>query len=139
MDFEGDVELVDINWLKAHEQVKDKRVDKLKEMTLKWGGYTKPLLVDILTGSILDGHHRHKVGIILNLKRLPVILCDYINDDDIKLEIWPNCEKDEITKEEVISMALSEKLFPPKTSRHLLSDNLPPIHISLKILKEKND
>ena len=138
MNFEGEVELVEISWLKAHEQVKDKRVDKLKEMTLKWGGYTKPLLVDQVTGSILDGHHRHKVGMMLNLKRLPVILCDYINDDDIKLEIWPNRGKDTITKEEVIDMALSGELFPPKTSRHLLSDNLPPIHISLEILKNTN-
>jgi hypothetical protein len=139
VDFEGEIELVDIKWLKAHEQVKDKRVDKLKDMTLKWGGYTKPLLVDLVTGSILDGHHRHKVGIILNLKRLPAILCNYITDDDIKLEIWPDCGKDKITKEEVISMALSDNLFPAKTSRHLLSDNLPPIHISLKRLEKKDD
>ena len=135
MDFENNVELVDISWLKAHEEIKDNRVEKLKDMTKRWGGYTKPLLVDSKTGCILDGHHRHRVGILLNLKRLPVILCDYLNDDDIKLDVWPNCGKNHITKQEVIEMALSDNLFPPKTSRHFLSDNLPPIHVSLDELK----
>ena len=138
MDFENNVELVDINWLKAHEEIKDNRVEKLKDMTERWGGYTKPLLVDSITGCILDGHHRHRVGFLLNLKRLPVILCDYLNDDDIKLDVWPNCGKNQITKQEVIEMALSSNLFPPKTSRHFLSDNLPPIHVSLEEL-EKSD
>ena len=136
MDFENNVELVDISWLKAHEEIKDNRVEKLKDMTKRWGGYTKPLLVDSKTGCILDGHHRHRVGILLNLKRLPVILCDYLNDDDIKLDVWPNCGKNQITKQEVIEMALSDNLFPPKTSRHFLSDNLPPIHVSLDELKK---
>ena len=138
MIFEESVELVDINWLKAHEEVKEKRVEKLKEMTKRWGGYTKPLLVDSITGCILDGHHRHKVGLLLDLKRLPVILCDYLNDDEIKLEVWPNCGKNNITKKEVIDMALSDDLFPPKTSRHFLPDNMPPIHVSLELLEKEN-
>jgi hypothetical protein len=62
-----EVELVPIEWLKAHEGIRLKKVRELAEVTKKWGCYTKPLLVDKQTGTILDGHHRHQVGFILNL------------------------------------------------------------------------
>ena len=31
-------------------------------------------------------------------------------------------------------MALSSNLYPPKTTRHRISDYLPPIHVSLERL-----
>ena len=51
---EDDVMLVPVAWLKPHEEIKEKNRDKLLEMTKRWGGYTKPLLVDKQTGTILD-------------------------------------------------------------------------------------
>ena len=44
--------------LRPHEQVIQKKVDQLERMTIRWDAYTKPLLVDGATGTILDGHHR---------------------------------------------------------------------------------
>jgi len=41
-----------------------------------------------------------------------------------------------LDKSEVIEAALSGELFPPKTSRHLLSDHLPPISVPLSRLVE---
>ena len=38
------------------------------------------------------------------------------------------------TKQDVIDMALSGRLYPPKTTRHRIADYLPPIHISLEKL-----
>ena len=32
-------------------------MEKLLEMTLRWDGFTKPLIADKATGTILDGHH----------------------------------------------------------------------------------
>ena len=131
---QGDVELVDIDWLKAHEMVVEKKVKELHVMTLKWQGYTKPLLVDSRTGTILDGHHRFTVGQRLELRLIPVILIDYLQDSGIRVETWPHAEKESITKEEVIGMALSGELYPPKTSRHMLEDHLPPIMVPLESL-----
>ena len=131
-----DVQLVSIDWLKPHEEIKIKNVEQLKKMTLKWKGYTKPLLVDQITGTILDGHHRYNVGLELNLRRLPVLLCDYINDEEVQVTTWPNCGLEILTKQDVINMALSESLFPPKTSRHLLSKDVPPILVTLDELRE---
>ena len=131
----SDVELVKIKWLKAHEEVHEKKVIELFKMTLRWGGYTKPLLVDSKTGTILDGHHRYEVGKKLNLKFIPVILTDYLNDERITVTTWPNSELKTVEKEEVIKMALSNELFPPKTSKHTLSEYLPPIMVKLEELK----
>ena len=130
-----DVELVPIAWLRPHEQVKPRNVDTLHEMTLRWSAYTKPLLVDRESGTILDGHHRHQVGIRIGLSRLPVIKVDYLEDESIELDIWPASTLESLTKQQVIDMALSENVFPPKTSRHRFSDHLPPIAVPLDLLR----
>ena len=132
-----DVTLVALDWLKPHEEIKTRNRDKLLDMTKRWGGFTKPLLVDSETGSILDGHHRHSVAISLELKRVPVILIDYLQDDEITVDIWPGCGIDNITKEDVISMSLSDNLYPAKTSKHTIANHMPPIHILLDELEKE--
>jgi hypothetical protein len=131
-----DVTLVDIGWLKPHEEVKNRNRDKLLDMTIRWGGFTKPLVVDSVTGSILDGHHRYSVALSLNLKRIPVILIDYLADDEIIVDVWPNCGLEEISKSDVIAMSLSDELYPPKTSKHTFAGHIPPIHILLEDLEK---
>ena len=131
-----DVSLVDLDWLKPHEEIKIKNRDKLLEMTKKWGGFTKPLLVDSQTGSILDGHHRHSVAVCLNLKRVPAILIDYLSNDEISVDVWPGSGLDTITKQQVIDMSLSGDLYPPKTSKHTISNHMPPIHVLLEVLEK---
>ena len=132
-----DVALVDIDWLRPHEEIKIRNRDKLLDMTKRWGGFTKPLLVDSVTGAILDGHHRHSVALSLGLKRVPVILIDYLDDDEITVGVWPGCGLDSISKQDVIDMSLSENLYSPKTSKHTISNHLPPIHILLEELERE--
>ena len=132
-----DVSLVPMEWLKPHEEIKVKNRDKLLEMTKRWRGFTKPMLVDSITGAILDGHHRHSVAVSLKLKRVPAILIDYLNDEEIKVEVWPGCGLDSITKQQVIDMSLSDNLFPPKTSKHTISNHMPPIHVLLDELEKE--
>tara|TARA_B100001094_G_scaffold332223_1_gene403400 strand:- start:2347 stop:2766 length:420 start_codon:yes stop_codon:yes gene_type:complete len=130
-----DVALVPLDWLKPHEEIKTRNRDKLLDMTKRWGGFTKPLLVDSLTGSILDGHHRHSVAIAMKLKRVPVILIDYMSNDEITVDIWPGCGIDSITKDDVIAMSLSDNLYPAKTSKHTIANHMPPIHILIEELE----
>ena len=130
------VELVPVETLLPHEKVEEHRVDNLKKMTLRWRAYTKPLLVDRKTGTILDGHHRTKVAVRMELQCLPCVLVDYLEDDGISVSVWPNSGRESIQKEEVIEAALSGNLFEPKTSRHMLSDHLPPISVPLARLQQ---
>jgi|TARA_B100001996_G_C18292396_1_gene451312 ParB-like chromosome segregation protein Spo0J len=130
------VELVPLEVLRPHEQILPKKVDQLEKMTHRWNAYTKPLLIDRSTGTILDGHHRYHVAKRLELLCVPCVFIDYLEDDMIELDVWPNCGRDVITKDEVIMAALSGELFSPKTSRHRLSDHLPPIAVPLSRLRE---
>ena len=130
------VQLIPVEVLKPHEQVIQKKVDQLERMTIRWDAYTKPLLVDGATGTILDGHHRFEIARRLDLQCLPCVVVDYLDDDSITLMLWPNSDREAITKDDVIQAGLSGDLMPPKTSRHLLSDDLPPISVPLSRLMD---
>ena len=132
-----EVELVPISWLKPLEEVTPSNVDSLHDITLRWNAYTKPLLVDGRAGTILDGHHRYHVGLRIGLLRLPVIKVDYLDDKGIELDIWPGCDEEALTEQEVVEMALSGKLYPPKTSRHRYSDYLPAIAVPLDSMRSE--
>ena len=128
------VQLIPVEVLKQHEQVIQKKVDQLERMTIRWDAYTKPLLVDGATGTILDGHHRYEIARRLDLQCLPCVVVEYLEDDSITLLLWPNSDREGISKDDVIQAGLSGDLMPPKTSRHLLSDDLPPISVPLSRL-----
>ncbi|KAG3111766.1 hypothetical protein PI124_g10598 [Phytophthora idaei] len=133
----AEVQLVDVKWLKPHEQIVSwERVNGLRKATLSWDAYTEPLLVDIKTGAILDGHHRYNVALQLRLKQVPAVLVDYLGDKTIHVDVWPGCGRSHLTKEEVIAMSLSPDVFPPKTSRHRFTESLPPISIPLSVLRQ---
>ena len=117
--------------LLPHELTIPKKVDELEKMTHRWKAYVLPLVVDRNTGVILDGHHRHQVALRIGLRCLPGVLVDYQGDGSIELDVWPNCGRDSVTKEEVVQAGLTAELFDPKTSRHRLPDHLPPISVSL--------
>jgi len=129
-----EVQLVPLEVLRPHEQTILKKVNQLERMTIRWNAYTKPLLVDRETGTILDGHHRYEIAKRFDLQCLPCVLVDYILDDSISVILWPGSDQKEISKEDVLEAASSGNLFPPKTSRHLLSDDLPPISVPLSRL-----
>ena len=130
------VDLVSLEVLRPHEETIPKKVDELEKMTHRWRAYVLPLVVDKKTGVILDGHHRHQVALRLDLKCLPCVQVDYVEDNTIVLDVWPNCGRDHVSKEEVIKAGLNGELFKPKTSRHRLPDHQPPISVSLTRLKK---
>ena len=131
---EEDVKLVPVEWLKPHEEIKVKPRDKLLDMTIRWGGFTKPILVDTHTGALLDGHHRLSVAKELGLKLIPAICLDYLNSELISLELWPNANIESIDKAEVVEMCLGNELYPPKTTKHVVIYDLPPILVTLEEL-----
>lgn len=131
---EEDVRLVPVKWLKPHEEIKTKPRDKLLDMTNRWGGFTKPILVDTHTGALLDGHHRLSVAKELGLKLIPAICLDYLNSELISLELWPNANIESVDKVDVIEMCLGNELYPPKTTKHVVIYDLPPILVTLEEL-----
>tara|TARA_B110000881_G_C18577661_1_gene519684 strand:- start:1619 stop:2029 length:411 start_codon:yes stop_codon:yes gene_type:complete len=129
-----DVKLIPLELLRPHEEIIAKKVDQLEKMTIRWNAYVLPLVIDRVSGTILDGHHRYNVAKRLDLQCLPCVMVDYLQDDSIELDIWPNSDLKSLTKSEVIEAGLSGNLFAPKTSRHRLPDHLPPISMPLSRL-----
>jgi len=125
--------IVGINELKSHEELQEKLLKGLLEMIKRDGFIRKPIVVEDKHYVILDGHHRWGALRLLGCKKIPIYLVDYF-DDGIIVETWPGAVHDVVTKEEVIEMGLSDKLFPAKTTRHRFKDRLKEVKVDLKEL-----
>ena len=130
-----EVVFIDIGSLKGHEEVIPDNLAKREKKLLSKGFY-KPIIVDRSSMVILDGHHKWTAAGRLGLARVPVIMVDYLDDEGVLVEVWPNCGRDSITKTEVLEMGSSEDVFPPKTSRHPLPFEMPSISIPLGDLRD---
>ena len=129
-----DVVLVETVSLRGHEEVIPDNLETRTSKLLSKGFY-KPIIVDRESMVILDGHHKWTAAKSLGLARVPVIMVDYLIDEGVLVDVWPDCGKESITKTEVLEMGLSGDVFPPKTSRHTLPFNIPSIRIPLSELK----
>jgi hypothetical protein len=129
-----DIDLVERDSLRGHEDVIPANLDERTEKLLDRGFY-KPIVADATTMVILDGHHKWTAAGILELDKVPVVRIDYLGDASVVVDVWPGCGRDSITKNEVIEMGLSGEVFPPKTSRHGFGFELPEIQIPLDTLK----
>ncbi len=125
-----EVVLVERTTLRGHEAVISSNLEKRKAKILERGFY-KPIIVDSATLVILDGHHKWTAADILELDLVPVVKVDYLADESILVDVWPECGRESVTKQEVLEMGLSEEVFPPKTSRHIFSFPVPSIQIPL--------
>ena len=130
----GEVVIVDIGSLKGHEEVIPDNLAKREKKLLSKGFY-KPIIVDRRSMVILDGHHKWTAATSLGLVRVPVILVDYLIDEGVLVDVWPDCGRESIAKTEVLEMGVSGDVFPPKTSRHTLPFKIPSISIPLSDLE----
>lgn len=126
---------MDMAWLKPHEEVQPERVRELRAQFEASGHVDLPLLVDRVTGTILDGHHRFTVGQVLGLDRMPALLFNYLDEPRIAVDTWPDCGRENITKEEIIEIAARGERTPPKTSRHHIDVPIPMIQVALSELR----
>ena len=114
------VDKVKLNDLNPHEQVIEENLRKVLKSLKVDKRLKEPVLVDKETKVILDGHHRVKAYEILGLREIPCRLVDYSSEE---ITVEPHRNGD-ISKEEVIQKGLSESLFPPKTSKHRIFQDI---------------
>lgn len=126
-------ELVDAARLKSHEEIRPELLEKLVQ-EIKTDGYLrKPVLVEDRYFVILDGHHRFEALKELGCKRIPCYVVDYF-DEAIYLTTWPGARHTNVKKEDVLKMAADGKLYPPKTTRHIVSIELRETKVNLSEL-----
>ena len=109
--------MLDPNGLHTHEATDDDQVDVMLKLMRENGTFHPPVLVDLATKVVLDGHHRLLASKALGCKRIPCFCVDYVNDDSIRVESWRAAIS--VTKQQVIEMGLSPDVFPLKTTRHI--------------------
>lgn len=114
--------------LLPHERHDPERARTIAAEMEERGSWIKPLLVERRHLIILDGHHRWQAAALLRLPAVPVVLIGY-DDPRLTLSAWRETES--WTPQDVIACALSGRLCPIKTTRHVLSPPLPPICLSL--------
>jgi hypothetical protein len=111
--------LTESDRLAGHEKVVEERAVTRVEELLKLG-YYKPIAVDDLTGTILDGYQTTAAAKRLGLDLVAVLPVDYLSDERITGEVWPKSGRSSITKADVLEMAASGEVFPAKTSREVM-------------------
>lgn len=101
--------------LRPHEHVSWIRVFELLIKFLRTGSFDHPILIDAESRTILDGHHRHKVALILQLRSVPCYEVSYLSDT--RITVSPRRDIP-VTKELVVTRARAGILFPRKSTRH---------------------
>ncbi|MEM3055393.1 MAG: pyridoxal-phosphate dependent enzyme [Candidatus Bathyarchaeia archaeon] len=126
--YKDEVQLVDLNKLLQHEEVDLKH---LKELTAEIASdkvLKQAIVVDKNTNVIIDGEHRFTALKILGCKRIPLIYINY-NSPEIEVQAWRDGEC--LTKVDVINAGVSGRMFPPKTSKHMIRNSDTLSHISV--------
>ena len=126
--------LVAISQLKTHEAVSQIRVRELAERIKKDGKLKNPVIADRQTKILLDGHHRIASLKQLGVKKVPVMLVDYMSGD-VRVYLRRKELITELIKEAVTAKALNGRVFPEKTTRHLVKNRILGMNVSLNRLK----
>lgn len=116
--------------LKPHERVSWLRVLQIAIQFLRTGAFDHPILIDAESRTILDGHHRHKAALLLNLGQVPCHEVAYLSDDAITVTARRTIP---VSKERVMTCAKMGMLFPRKSTRH--NYTTPPCTIPLTLLR----
>jgi L-serine kinase (ADP) len=128
-------ELMPIEALLAHEQVLPDHVVELVDKLVESGVFVEPVWIARGSHVILNGHHRVAALRRLGAERIAAWVIDY-DSDIVQLERWTPGPP--LSKEEVVRRARTGELFPPQTTRHVLTAELPPRPTLLRDLLPAN-
>lgn len=86
-DFQFEVSVAGIEELRLHEKVIESYLKELAESIEEDGMVKDPVIVDEVTGIVLDGMHRVSAIEFLGYDKIPVCLVDY-HDSRVKVGSW---------------------------------------------------
>lgn len=126
-DFRVSVRTVEMSLLKGHEKLDVRRLANLKAEIESDGILKKPIVVDVNTNVVLDGHHRIGALQALGYSKIPAVFLDY-QSPRVGVKTAENGE--EYPKHKVIETALKGELLPPKSTWHYITFSKEIAHIS---------
>lgn len=128
--------LLPIKDLKPHEEISEKNYFMILQDILKEQIIFNPVIIDVKTGVILDGHHRFTVAKRLNFSKLPCLAVDYF--DKSIISVFPRSEDIPISKQAVIRAGITGNLYPNKTTRHVLNVAYNAVSYPLDLIANKH-
>jgi L-serine kinase (ADP) len=93
--------------------------------------WTVPIVVEINTSAIMDGHHRFNAAKTIGLSRVPCVTKDY-NSHEVRLLSWRSNEKIRVI--DIYKNINKKKKFPYKTTRHIFTPSIEEIKIPIELL-----
>ena len=102
-------------------------VRRIAEEMERDGVQRRPVLVERSSFAILDGHHRFRAAELLGLSHVHAVLIGY-DDPRLTLASWTERR---FTRDEVLAAAASGELLPEKSTRHVLTPEVPEEPVSL--------
>lgn len=125
------LQLISTGSFRPNEEVVPERVVSLRELILQDNTWKEPIIVEPNYFAILDGHHRFAVAKSLNLTHVPAYV---VEQDDLRLQLYSWRPDILVQAQDIIEKACSGNLYPPKTTRHVLTPPPPSIEIPLSVL-----
>jgi hypothetical protein len=122
------IEFINPKTLRLHERVNYFRLFWLLINISISGVFTRPILVDSESKTILDGYHRWLVAKILRLKRVPRWCIQYFQNNVISVE--SRRAGISVSKKEIVERVSLKNLYPHKTTKHIdTAPNFTPIQL----------
>jgi len=125
------ISLIDISLLKDHEEIDKNHFRGLLKTIKRDDCLKNPVVVEDKNFIILDGHHRVTVLRKLKAKKIPCQIVDY---QSVKVYLRRKKFTTKDIKSEVVKRAISNNLFPYKTTKHFIKDRVRNINFKLKKL-----
>jgi hypothetical protein len=114
--------LIPLDALRPHEQTVPEKVRDLTSELRRTGVFVDPIWVARGSHVILNGHHRVAALRGLGAVRIPAWVVEY-DTGLVSLGRWSPGPP--ISKDDVVRRALEGALYPPQTTRHRFSVELP--------------
>ena len=111
----GRIVLLAPHQLLPTEEFIEERVLQVGRDIINEGVWRKPILVERTSLIIMDGHHRREFARRHLLARVPCLLLDY---SQVELRSWRT--EFDLLPEEVIARGVQGRLYPAKTTRHVV-------------------
>lgn len=124
--------LLPVSEVRPHEEVSFPHVLAIMKEIVADGVVERPLIVARSCRTLLDGHHRYNALRMLEVDLLPCFLIDYDDASQVEVSGWRPGER--VTSHTVRTAAATGMLLPPKTSRHVLKQEIPLMRLPISHL-----
>lgn len=122
--------LIATDLILPNEQYVEARLLEVIDSIARSGRWTAPIVVEKESLAVMDGHHRLAAAKRLALPRVPCLMLDYA-------QVTVQARRNEycVDVAQILERSRTNRLYPPKTTRHIFSRALPTCDLDLAVLK----